>query len=77
MINVVLKCFLFQQYHQLLETVFGFLNKPVSANESHRKVESFTSQHGIKLNPVKEMIKTILIIVKGKIFYDLRNNYFS
>ena len=59
----------FQQYQQLLETVFGFLSKPVSADEFNRKVETFTSKHGVKLNPVKEMIKTILIIVKGKKVY--------
>jgi len=70
-----------EQYQQLLETVFGFLSKPVSADEFSRKVEAFTSKHGIKLNPVKEMIKTILIIVKeatrrrltpGQLFGDLQ-----
>lgn len=70
-----------QQYSQLLELVFGFLNQPEGTDEFDKKVETYTSQNEMKLRPVQEMIKTILIIAKeanrykltpGQLFGDLQ-----
>jgi len=70
-----------EQYSQLLEVAFDFLQKPESADEFHKSVQVYASTNKMKLPPVQEMVKTVLIIAKeasrnkltpGQLFGDLQ-----
>lgn len=57
---------LFKQYETLLDIVFSVLGDMSTANKVEEKLEDFASSNGIKVTPLKNMSKVLLIVGNGE-----------